>query len=98
MIYIGLNELQTKVAHSIAIGKTHKDIAQELNLETWEVIAADIEAIDIIRKNNCNMRNETDIRKMLKVTFLIMICLLPMERARSRINQLRLRCQTEMII
>jgi len=98
MIYIGLNEFQTKVAHAVSVGQTHEEIAQQLNVEIWDVIAADMEAVDIICKNHSKIRNESDVRKMLKVTFLIMLCLLPMERARCRIQQLRVRTQHETII
>lgn len=98
MIYIGLNEFKTEVAHAVSVGQTHEEIAQRLNVDIWDVIAADMEAVDTIRKNHRKLRTETDVRKMLKVTFLIMLCLLPMERARCRIPRLRLRTQQEMII
>lgn len=98
MIYIGLSEFQTKVAHAVSVGKTHEEIAQQYNVDTWEVIAADMEAVDIIRKNNRKLRTETDVRKMLKVTFLIILCLVPMNRARVRSFQIREATRQEVII
>lgn len=97
MRFIGLTDLETQVTHAVAIGESYQDIANRLGIELYEVIAADMQALDKLKKNKY-ASNESEVRKIMKVTFLIMLCLLPMERARMRVNEVRIQARQEMVI
>ena len=84
MNFIGLTNKESKVIELYAKGKTYTDIAIILNMCEVETLAIYLKGLDKIRFKNKLLQTEKKILEIFKVTFVIVICIMPQQKAANR--------------
>ena len=83
MNFIGLSEMETKVMVRLSKGDSHETISKKFNIDLDKVFYYERKALDKLQLKNKITNTERKIREILKITFVITLCILPQKRARN---------------